>query len=87
VPFGKYWRSRRFVFSFVPRCHGLCGSQRKLREEEFGGIQVVAINVKCLEADSSDPAVCSARLGGTKMAPPSPGSGSGRGLLGAAVPG
>jgi hypothetical protein len=27
VPFGKYWRSRPLVFSFVPRCHGLRGSQ------------------------------------------------------------
>ena len=26
VPFGKYCRSNPFVFSFVPRCHGLCGS-------------------------------------------------------------
>jgi hypothetical protein len=24
-PFGKYWRSKGFVFSFVPRCLGLCG--------------------------------------------------------------
>jgi len=23
VPLGKYWRSRPFVFSFVPRCQGL----------------------------------------------------------------
>jgi putative transposase len=28
VPLGKYWRSRPFVFSLVPRCHGLCGSQK-----------------------------------------------------------
>src|SRR5215208_344905 len=28
VPFGKYCRSSPFVFSFVPRCHGLCGSQK-----------------------------------------------------------
>src|SRR5262249_25330359 len=28
VPFGKYWRRRPLVFSFVPRCHGLCGSQK-----------------------------------------------------------
>ena len=28
VPFGKYCRRRRFVFSFVPRCQGLCGSQK-----------------------------------------------------------
>ena len=28
VPFGKYWRSSRFVFSLVPRCHGLRGSQK-----------------------------------------------------------
>ena len=26
---GKYWRSRPLVFSFVPRCHGLRGSQKK----------------------------------------------------------
>ena len=24
----KYWRSRPLVFSFVPRCQGLCGSQK-----------------------------------------------------------
>ena len=28
VPFGKYWRSNPFVFSLVPRCHGLWGSQK-----------------------------------------------------------
>src|SRR6202140_2762333 len=27
VPFGKYCLSRPLVFSFDPRCHGLCGSQ------------------------------------------------------------
>src|SRR3954454_2589977 len=29
VPFGKYWRSSPLVFSFVPRCHGLWGSQKE----------------------------------------------------------
>lgn len=28
VPFGKYCRRRPLVFSSVPRCHGLCGSQK-----------------------------------------------------------
>ena len=28
VPFGKYCRSMPLVFSFVRRCHGLCGSQK-----------------------------------------------------------
>src|SRR5476649_1645942 len=28
VPFGKYCRSSPLVFSLVPRCHGLCGSQK-----------------------------------------------------------
>ena len=28
VPFGKYWRSSPLVFSLVPRCQGLCGSQK-----------------------------------------------------------
>jgi len=28
VPLGKYCLSRPFVFSFDPRCHGLCGSQK-----------------------------------------------------------
>ena len=28
VPLGKYCRSSPLVFSFVPRCHGLCGSQK-----------------------------------------------------------
>ena len=27
VPLGKYWRSSPLVFSLLPRCHGLCGSQ------------------------------------------------------------
>ena len=25
VPLGNYWRSRPFVFSLEPRCHGVCG--------------------------------------------------------------
>ena len=28
VPLGKYCLSRPLVFSFEPRCHGLCGSQK-----------------------------------------------------------
>ena len=28
VPLGKYWRSRPLVFSLVPRCQGLWGSQK-----------------------------------------------------------
>ena len=28
VPRGKYCRNSKFVFSFVPRCQGLCGSQK-----------------------------------------------------------
>src|SRR6266404_2114807 len=28
VPRGKYCRNSRLVFSFVPRCQGLCGSQK-----------------------------------------------------------
>src|SRR4029077_14554663 len=27
--FGRYCRSRPFVFSFEPRCQGLCGSQKE----------------------------------------------------------
>jgi len=27
-PLGRYWRSNPFVFSLLPRCHGLCGSQK-----------------------------------------------------------
>jgi hypothetical protein len=30
LPFGKYWRSRPLVFSLLPRCQGLCGSQKKI---------------------------------------------------------
>ena len=26
--FGQYWRTRPFLFSLLPRCHGLCGSQK-----------------------------------------------------------
>jgi hypothetical protein len=28
VPFGKFWRKRPLVFSFVPRCQGLLGSAK-----------------------------------------------------------
>ena len=28
VFFGKYWRNRRLVFSLLPLCQGLCGSQK-----------------------------------------------------------
>lgn len=28
VPLGMYWRRRPLVFSFDPRCHGACGSQK-----------------------------------------------------------
>ena len=28
VPLGKYCLSKPLVFSLVPRCHGLCGSQK-----------------------------------------------------------
>ena len=28
APLGRYWRSRPLVFSFDPRCQGLCGSQK-----------------------------------------------------------
>jgi Protein of unknown function (DUF1236) len=31
VPFGKYCLSRPLLFSFEPRCHGLCGSQKYTR--------------------------------------------------------
>ena len=30
VPFGKYWRNRPLVFSLVPPCQGLWGSQKKM---------------------------------------------------------
>lgn len=47
VPFGKYWRSRPFVFSFVPRCQGLRGSAKNT------GIPVSILNTAC--ADNSLP--------------------------------
>src|SRR3546814_6150396 len=28
VPLGKYWRIRPLMFSLLPRCQGLCGSQK-----------------------------------------------------------
>ena len=28
LPFGKYWRSSPLVFSLLPRCQGLWGSQK-----------------------------------------------------------
>ena len=41
VPFGKYCRSRRLVFSFVPRCQGECGSHKKT------SIFVAKVNFLC----------------------------------------
>lgn len=38
VPFGKYWRSKPLVFSFEPRCQGLCGSQK------YTAISVATVN-------------------------------------------
>ena len=38
------------------------GSRRNLREDEFAGIEVVAMNVKRLEADSADPEAYRQRL-------------------------
>jgi len=31
VPLGRYWRISPCVFSQVPRCQGLCGSQKYTR--------------------------------------------------------
>ncbi|MNY04347.1 hypothetical protein D3C86_1370200 [compost metagenome] len=28
VPLGRYWRIRPLMFSLLPRCQGLCGSQK-----------------------------------------------------------
>src|SRR4029450_5107666 len=47
VPLGEYLRSRPVVFSFVPRCQGLCGSAKKT------GMPVSTLNAVC--ADSSLP--------------------------------
>ena len=40
VPFGKYWRSKPLVFSFEPRCHGLCGSQK------YTWMSVASVNLR-----------------------------------------
>src|SRR5690606_1188197 len=47
VPFGKYCLRSPFVFSFVPRCHGDCGSAKNT------GIPVSTRNCAC--ADISFP--------------------------------
>ena len=39
------------------------GSRRQMRENEFEGIQVVAMNVKRLEGDTADPEVFRRRIG------------------------
>jgi len=31
MPLGRNWRSSPLVFSQLPRCHGLCGSQKYTR--------------------------------------------------------
>src|ERR1022692_1832324 len=42
VPLGKYCLSSRLVFSFVPRCQGLCGSQK------YTFTSVATVNALCL---------------------------------------
>ncbi len=39
VPLGGYWRRRPLVFSLLPRCHGLCGSQKNI------GMAVATLNL------------------------------------------
>ena len=39
---GKYCRNSRLVFSFVPRCQGLCGS------EKYTFTLVATVNALCL---------------------------------------
>src|SRR5271163_4599405 len=46
VPRGKYCRSSRLVFSFVPRCQGLCGSQK------YTFTLVATVKVLCLAISS-----------------------------------
>src|SRR5207245_5303154 len=48
VPFGRYCRSSPLVFSFVPRCHGLFGSQKKT------GTRVAGVKSLCI-ASSAPP--------------------------------
>ena len=48
VPLGKYWRSSPFVFSFVPRCHGLARSQGRA---VFAVVTVRYGRRECLDAD------------------------------------
>src|SRR5664279_5527120 len=40
VPLGKYWRSSPLVFSLLPRCHGECGSQKKMDISEANVISL-----------------------------------------------
>ncbi len=40
VLFERYWRSRPPEFSFEPRCHGECGSRKKI------GIRVAAVKLQ-----------------------------------------
>jgi hypothetical protein len=42
------------------------GARRKMRADEFAGIQVVAMNVKRLEADAADPEAFRRRIGSWK---------------------
>src|SRR6266436_968927 len=42
VPRGKYCRRSRLVFSFVPRCQGLCGAQKETCTS------VATVNALCL---------------------------------------
>src|ERR1019366_7419499 len=43
VPLGKYWRRSPLVFSLVPRCHGLLGSQK------YTWIPVSTVNRACCD--------------------------------------
>src|SRR5215472_19192292 len=46
VPRGKYCRRSRLVFSLVPRCQGLCGSQK------YTCTSVATVNSLCLAISS-----------------------------------
>jgi hypothetical protein len=61
VPLGKYWRSRPFVFSLVPRCQGLCGSAKNT------GSPVSTLNWACADislprSQVNDRRSCSGRV-------------------------
>ena len=54
----RYWRSSRFVFSLVPRCHGWCGSQKNTGSRQRRGDHGMAGHLAAAVPGQRPPQVC-----------------------------